>query len=295
VRNTRAGVAAIAAAVLILPTLTAPALAQPSGRPVAPQQATPQTSSQQQGQQGEDQQAGSQNAQQLNPKQQEVLAHLNAAHDALAELAKLPEATKLQGDARTQVNELITNFNTLITSKGPSWREPYDRLQANLSALLGAATSSGPADQGAVGTTGQTGAQAAGEAASGIDPAITSRLVRLRQELTEFGKLMSGEPTAGTSGTTASETTGTSGTTAGASDQEIQAHLDAMESIIQQALSNSPSTSSSSTAATGTSSDTSSSSALAGPVTMDRAQLESLRQHAEQLRQALRQRGPRNH
>src|SRR6185295_1302866 len=66
--------------------------------------------------------------------------HLTAARESLSQLTSLPEAAKLQGDARTQVSQIISNFNELITTQS-NWRASYAKLDANLTALLGADTS----------------------------------------------------------------------------------------------------------------------------------------------------------
>ena len=52
--------------------------------------------------------------------------HLSDARDTLSQLTSMPEAAKLQGDARTQVSELISNFNELITTQA-DWRAAYAR------------------------------------------------------------------------------------------------------------------------------------------------------------------------
>src|SRR6476469_5670223 len=61
--------------------------------------------------------------------------HLTAARESLSQLTSLPEAAKLQGDARTQVSQIISNFNELITTQS-NWRASYAKLDANLTALL---------------------------------------------------------------------------------------------------------------------------------------------------------------
>src|SRR5215813_8270423 len=42
---------------------------------------------------------------------------LSEARDSLSQLTSMPEAGKLQGEARTKVSELISNFNALITTQ----------------------------------------------------------------------------------------------------------------------------------------------------------------------------------
>src|SRR5688572_22887198 len=53
-------------------------------------------------------------AQQPNPEV--AKQHLTAARNSLSELTQLPAASQLQGDARTQVAQLISNFNEMITT-----------------------------------------------------------------------------------------------------------------------------------------------------------------------------------
>src|SRR5260370_17587384 len=62
--------------------------------------------------------------------------HLSEARDTLSQLTSMPEAARLQGDARTQVSQLISNFNELITMQS-EWRSAYAKVDANLAALLG--------------------------------------------------------------------------------------------------------------------------------------------------------------
>ena len=186
----------------------------------APQSATPSAA-------GETAQAGQAPAQaqpssgaQVNPD--EAKKHLTAARDTLSQLTQLPAAAQLQGDARTQVSQLITNFNELITTN-ENWRAAYDKVNANVTALVGAADAAAPeqpapsATPGAVGTT--------GAAAATIDPAIRAKLVEFRNHLVKFEQAAGGgaTPSAASapaaSGTTAATTsttpepTGTTGTT----------------------------------------------------------------------------------
>ena len=112
--------------------------------------------------------------------------HLTAARDSLAQLTQLPAAAQLTGDMRTQVSQLIGNFNELITAKS-DWRASYDKVAANVTALIGAdaappeAAAAAPAGTpGAVGTSGST--------AAALDPAIKGKLVEFRTHLMAFEK-----------------------------------------------------------------------------------------------------------
>ncbi len=113
--------------------------------------------------------------------------HLSDARDTLSQITQLPEAAKLQGDHRTQVSQLISNFNELITTP-TDWRASYAKVDANLSALLG--SDDPAAGTAAVGTSGST--PAAG--ASALDPAIKAKLVDFRKQLKEFEQAAGGSP-----------------------------------------------------------------------------------------------------
>jgi hypothetical protein len=105
--------------------------------------------------------------------------HLSQARDTLSALTSMPEAAKLQGDARTKVGELISNFNALITTQA-DWRSAYGKLDANLTSLLGPDV---PAEQ-PVGTSGS----------AGLDPAIRAKLVEFRTHLKAFESAAGGAP-----------------------------------------------------------------------------------------------------
>jgi len=141
--------------------------------------------------------AGTQTAATAKPVDQDaVRRHLTAARDTLAELTKLPAAAQLQGENRVQVQQLIANFNELITTQS-NWTASYAKVDANLNALLGggatdsAASAAMPspapttspdpaAAPGAVGTS--------GTAKADLDPAIRAKLMDLRSKLDEFHK-----------------------------------------------------------------------------------------------------------
>ena len=134
---------------------------------------------------------------------------LVAARDALNQLTQLPAASQLSGEARTQVQQLITNFNELITNT-TDWRASYTKVAATLTTLLGpdtadaqaaaatpTANATPTATPGAAGTTGTaaaTGAAAgtAGAASVQLDPAIRAKLVEMRASLNEFQKASGG-------------------------------------------------------------------------------------------------------
>src|SRR6185295_13820121 len=53
--------------------------------------------------------------------------HLSEARESLSQLAALPEAAKLQGETRTQVSQLISSFNELITTQN-DWKAAYQKV-----------------------------------------------------------------------------------------------------------------------------------------------------------------------
>lgn len=120
-----------------------------------------------------------------------VKRHLTAARDTLSQLTQLPAAAQLQGEPRTQVSQLIMNFNELITTK-ENWRASYDKVAANLTTLLGADTPAATPEPaappagvpGAVGTSGT----------ATLDPAIRAKLVEFRTHLSQFEKAAGSAP-----------------------------------------------------------------------------------------------------
>jgi hypothetical protein len=125
-------------------------------------------------------------------------AHLTAARNTLSQITQLPAAAQLQGESRSQVAQLINNFNELITTQA-DWKAAYAKVEANLTALLAqpeeAARPSGTA--GAVGTSGST--------KTGIDATIRAKLVELRSQLDQFEKA-AGAPAADAAATAATAT-----------------------------------------------------------------------------------------
>jgi hypothetical protein len=130
---------------------------------------------------------------------EDVKRHLTAARESLSQLTQLPAAAQLTGDARTQVSQLISNFNELITTN-VDWRASYAKVQANLQTLIGEQRT----DESATPTAGTAGAVGTAGAAS-LDPAIRTKLIELRTHLSEFEKAAGGSSasTAGASPTSA--------------------------------------------------------------------------------------------
>lgn len=124
-----------------------------------------------------------------------VKTHLSAARNTLAQLTAMPEAAKLQGPARTQVSQLISDFNALISAQS-DWHGAYSKVDSDLTTVLG--PDAGAQNDQSVGTSGSTaaGGSAAGavgtSGAAQIDPAIRAKLVEFRSHLKEFEKAASG-------------------------------------------------------------------------------------------------------
>jgi hypothetical protein len=122
---------------------------------------------------------------------------LTAARDSLSQLTQLPAAAQLTGETRTQVGQLIANFNELITAQS-NWRASYAKVDANLTALLGpdtgaAATAEAPAAAAATPPTATAGAVGtAGATKVELDPAVRAKLVDLRKNLMDFQKASGG-------------------------------------------------------------------------------------------------------
>jgi hypothetical protein len=135
----------------------------------------------------------------------EAHRHLVTARDALSQLTQLPAAAQLNGEARAQVAQLISNFNELIGNP-PDWRVSYQKVAANLTTLLGADNSDAEAQGGApttatppTATPGAPGATAtpgavgtSGTASIELDPSIRAKLVDFRRSLNQFEKAAGG-------------------------------------------------------------------------------------------------------
>jgi hypothetical protein len=113
--------------------------------------------------------------------------HLTEARDTLKQLTAMPEAARLQGDVRTQVTQLITNFNELITAQ-TDWRSAYAKVDANLTTVLGPETpDAASASSGVAGAVGTSGAGAAD-----LDPAVRGKLAEFRSHLKAFERAAGG-------------------------------------------------------------------------------------------------------
>jgi hypothetical protein len=106
-------------------------------------------------------------------------------------MTQLPAAQQLTGENRTQVTQLIANFNELITTNA-EWKASYAKVNANLTALIGAETTDAApaAPAPAAGTAGAVGTS--GTTASALDPAVKAKLVEFRTHLKEFEQAAGG-------------------------------------------------------------------------------------------------------
>jgi hypothetical protein len=178
------------------PTAQPPAAQPPAAQPPTAQPPTAQPPAAQSAQQSAAGQPPA--AAQAQPQVDAEAAHrhLVAARETLSQLTQLPAASQLSGEARNQVSQLITNFNELITTQS-NWRASYDKVAANLTALLGpdnsteAAAGAPPANPAAASTPGAVGT--AGTATVELDPAIRAKLVEFRKSVNEFRKAVGGE------------------------------------------------------------------------------------------------------
>lgn len=214
--------------------------------------------------------------------------HLTAARNALSEMTQLPAASQLTGDARTQVSQLITNFNELITTKA-EWRNAYAKVETNLEALIGDATTDESAAR-ASGTAGAVGT--AGTVA--IDPALKAKLIEVRNHLDKFEQAAGGAsaPAAAPSASPATSAAATpesaqapSAQSPQVDQQELLRHVQAIEAILNvqepSAAGTSGTTSTTTEPPTGT---------TQSGVTLSAAQVDQLRTHLSELKRLLNQR-----
>jgi hypothetical protein len=210
------------------------------------------------------------------PSQDEARRHLTMARDSLSQLTQLPAASQLAGETRAQVSQLITNFNELITTS-TEWKASYSKVDANLTALLGAPAGDEPPPAAAAptGTPGAVGTSGA----TTLDPAIRAKLIEFRAHLKDFEKAAGGASaaaaanapsptTAAPSPSPAAASAATAPTAAPepaaassdqASSEDAARHIQAIETIL-------------------------SSSPADAPLTLDKTQVEQLRLHLTLLK-----------
>jgi hypothetical protein len=115
---------------------------------------------------------------------------LTAARDSLSQLTKLPAAQQLTGEARTQISQLIADFNALITTT-TDWKSAYAKVDADVTAMLGAPTADQPAPAAPSATPGAVGTS--GTETGGLDPVLRSKLGEFRAHLKAFEKAAAAE------------------------------------------------------------------------------------------------------
>ena len=300
-RSTTRWTTALAATALL--ALPATGLAQSTGQP--PTQTPPPTT-------GTPSNPAQPPAPGAQPDQEAAKQHLTAARNSLSEMTQLPAASQLTGDARTQVSQLITNFNELITTNS-EWRNSYEKVQSNLTALIGSAA----ADESAAPTSGTEGAVGTSGTVA-VDPEIKAKLIEFRNHLDKFEKAAggpsatpstSGSPTSGSPATGspsmagapgAPDTTTSSAVTGAAStpqtgqaqspymDQhELLRHVQAIEAILN--VQGPAAAGTTGTPPTGTTTGDPTGTTQSG-VTLSAAQVDQLRTHLSELKRLLNQR-----
>jgi hypothetical protein len=229
--------------------------------------------------------------------------HLTEARDTLSQITSMPQAARLQGEARTQVSQLISNFNELITTQS-NWRSAYDKVEANLNALLGPegsepspsatgttgttapapttgtspTTPSNPSNPsnptnpstGATGTTGTTAGATPSTAASGVqvDPAVRAKLVEFRTHLKAFEQAASG----GSSGSGSTPDNMTAATTSGSTSSSPSTPPSVSTGSTSSPAPSAPAPSAAGTSGTGTPSATGTSGTYIPPSSADESQ-----------------------
>lgn len=223
--------------------------------------------------------------------------HLTAARNSLSEMTQLPAAQQLAGEARTQVSELITNFNELITTKG-EWRTSYAKVESSLNALLGSSTT----DESTARTSGTAGAVGTSGTIT-LDPEVRSKLVEVRTHLEKFENAAGAaamSPSAPPSGTAATTTppaqtaqSGTAQTGMTHTGQEAQSqpidreqvlqHVRAIEAILNVQAPGTAGT-------TGTTTTEPPTGTTHSGITLSPTQVDQLRTHLSELKRLLEQR-----
>lgn len=226
---------------------------------------------------------------------QAAKAHLSAARDTLSQMTQLPEAAQLTGDARTQVSELISNFNALITTT-VDWPSAYAKVEGNLNTLLGP---EGSVDEPRPGSSGTEGAVGTAGTTAALPANVKAKLIEFRNHLEQFEQASGGPRSAsadsasGTAATPSPSPAGPSsspapepapGTTASSSvpaassinrDEALQ-HVQAIEALLGSG-SSSPASAEPSASAEG------------APITLDAARMQQLRSHLAELKRILGQ------
>ena len=112
------------------------------------------------------------------PNQDLARKHLTDARNALSELTQLPAAGQLAGNPRQQVQQLITDFNAML-SISAGWHDSYEKVDSTLNALL-------EAPEPSTGTAGAIGTSGSSRAANAINPGIRAKLEEFRAHLDQF-------------------------------------------------------------------------------------------------------------
>jgi hypothetical protein len=124
-----------------------------------------------------------------SPNQDLARQHLTNARNVLNDLTQLPAAGQLAGNPRRLVQQLITDFNAMLTISA-GWHASYEKVDATLDVLL-----EPQAPEPAAGTSGAIGTSGASVAGNAIDPAIRAKLEEFRAHLDQFEDVASGNAT----------------------------------------------------------------------------------------------------
>jgi hypothetical protein len=256
-----------------------------------------------------------------NANQAVAKTHLTAARNTLSQVTQLPAAAQLQGDARTQVSQLINNFNELITTQA-NWKAAYAKVAANLESLLGPSPNDATRPSGTPGAVGTSGV--AGMAS--LDPAIRAKLTEFRSQLDEFQKSAMGAsspapssaqasapdpaatpaappattaPTTSTTTTTSTETTTTppakavedpqTSESVNLNPQEALQHIEAIEVILgaQSSAQGAAQAAAGAVSTTTTPSGSTRTTITPSNITLTQAQIDELKNHLAELRRLI--------
>lgn len=250
-------------------------------------------------------------------REESVRRHLTAARNTLSQVTQLPAAAQLSGDTRTQVSQVITSFNGLITAN-TAWRGSLDKVKSALERLLSE-------EPGAAGARAETAEPVGTTGATPLDPQIREKLIEFRTHLEAFEKAASSAAEAAGSATaieapgvaarasetdpatasgstsTGSEIGGMPGPSAAASatrtpspagiasiPDEALRHIEAIEAILGR---HTQADAAGTTGTTGTPPDRGATAAQGSSPALDDAHVDEIRRHLNELRSLIETRG----
>jgi hypothetical protein len=214
-------------------------------------------------------------------------------------MTQMPEAAQLTGDTRTQVSELISNFNALITTT-VDWPAAYAKVEANLNSLIGPKGSPDEPPARATGTEGAVGTSGS----TSVHPDIRAKLVEFRNHLEKFEQAAGGRPSSPESSVAAPATpdmtaptpaqppaqpgSGNPQSSSINRDEALQ-HIQAIESLLsgQAAAPGTPGAAGTTGSATA---GTTGTGATGSPIALDGVKVQQLRSHLAELKRIIGQR-----